>query len=118
LYNIVKARGKQTYWKGLTMAKHTFETGKTYVFYVGNGAHFRGLVVKRTAKTITVKFSDKGTCYLHRLLYVEEAANVKPTTLRIMGGYEGCEYAITRSAGKRGKTKVEAFATELAAEQM
>lgn len=99
------------------MTKEKFEVGKTYIFFVGGG-HFRGLVVKRTAKTITVKFSDKGTCYLHRLMYVEEAANVKPTTLRIHDDVENTEYAITRSAGKYKKAQVDGFASDLAREQM
>jgi hypothetical protein len=99
------------------MTKEKFEVGKTYIFFVGGG-HFRGLVVKRTAKTITVKFSDEGTCYLHRMFTYEDVANVKPTTLRIKDDVVNCEYAITRSAGKYKKTQVDGFADNLAREQM
>lgn len=99
------------------MTKEKFEVGKTYVFCVGAG-RFRGLVVKRTAKTIAVKFSDEGTCFLHRLFSYDDLASVKPTTLRIKDDVENTEYAITRSAGKYKRTEVDGFASNLAREQM
>lgn len=95
----------------------SFEVGKTYIFWSGS-AHFRGKVLKRTAKTITVRLSDEALCHLYHLLYLEDAEKVAPIRMRITYEYANCEYAVTRKAGKFGRTTVTATADRLAREQM
>ena len=95
-----------------------FEAGKTYIFWTNGGGHFRGKVVKRTAKTVTVQLSDKGIARLWNLYSIEDAKDVAPIRMRIVNDCSNAERAVTHKAGKNACATLDGYAADMAANQM